>query len=175
MSTANDSEKSKNSDGMPAGSRQSESRAAVYGLLGAIIGGLATFGGAYWTGHQTESSNQISAERSAIIAFVSAAQQYELNLEDIPGTVQNVNLYGELHNTLYAEAPALLGDAFLVGLSSSHAVEVDAAELSNSLLSIYIPPDPKSLDPSAISKAENSFKKYLYKLEGDAEGQINPG
>lgn len=91
---------------------RSDARAAVYGLLGAIIGGLATFGGAYWTGHQTQSETQSTSERSAYVAFGEAAGQYANNLIQLKFAYENHDnqSYAQIRANLAAEVGPLYGD-----------------------------------------------------------------
>jgi hypothetical protein len=67
--------------------RSSEARAAIYGLLGAIVGGLATFGGAYWTGHQTQSETQLMSERERVCGIRRSCTSICLRANSTPESV----------------------------------------------------------------------------------------
>ena len=159
----------------PPVSKRSEGRAAIYGLLGAIIGGLATFGGAYWTGHQTESLNQSTSERNAYVAFITLATQYEVNLTHLPEAVGNANSYGELRNTMNAEISSLISAGVTVAISSSSSATVhDAHSVFSLLTSIYVPLDPKSLNTKMIANIQGNFGKKLGQFESDVETELGP-
>ena len=57
-------------------SKRPEARAAIYGLLGAVIGALASFGGVYWSQQQTQSTARSASEQSAVVATIAKADDY---------------------------------------------------------------------------------------------------
>ena len=124
--------------------RHSEARAAVYGLLGAIIGGLATFTGAYWTGHQTVSLAQSTSARAACEEFAAVTSQYLVDLDRIKDSIkEGNNSYSQTRTTTLAEVPLLYRDGVEVELYNNPTVGNDAGQLGSALGSINLRIDRK--------------------------------
>jgi hypothetical protein len=147
----------------------------VYGLLGAIIGGLATFGGAYWTGHQSQSAADIAARRSAYIEFTAAVDQYRQDLVRLEDSLrQGGKSYDHERSRLDAELPTLFRDAALVKLIGKWPVDRDAALTANSLIDFDVPVDPKLVDHNQLTKAIQDSGGKLQRFVDDATSEFNP-
>jgi hypothetical protein len=116
-------------------SNRPEARAAIYGLLGAIIGGLATFGGAYWTGHQSQAAAQTTSERSSCVTFAAAAAQYQWTLQALADSVdQGGQAYNQARASLIAQIPRLYSDSVQVTFVANMTISRDAAAIANLVL-----------------------------------------
>jgi hypothetical protein len=154
---------------------RSDVRAAVYGLLGAIIGGLATFAGAYWSGHQTLSLAQSTTARAACVAFASVADQYLNNLRQLQDSLnEGSNSYARARTTIIAGLPSLYADSVQVDLSNDRTVSQDAADLASTVLTISFPIDGRQMDPHALAKAALTVANQLTKFQLDAGTELNP-
>ena len=156
-------------------SGHSEARAAVYGLLGAIIGGLATFSGAYWTGHQTISLAQSTSAREACVEFSAAVSQYLIDLDRIKDSINAVgSSYAQARTTALSEVPLLYRDGVEVDLYNNSTVSDDTTQLANALVSINLPIDPKQLDVNALATTESAALKQFVKFQVDSAIELNP-
>lgn len=165
---------SKAADAVAPAPIRSEGRAAVYGLLGALIGGLATFAGAYWTGHQTQSLAQSSTERSAYVAFAAAAAQFEFNIYQLQFNTAggDKKSFEQITTNLYAENPSLFSDYTLVRLSSDPTIENDVTSIVDTLFSVAIPSSQGSIDVSQINSVDKTYTKEITKFETDASAEL---
>jgi hypothetical protein len=161
--------------GTPPMPKPSEARAAVYGLLGAIIGGLATFAGAYWTGHQTISLAESTSARAACVEFADATSQFLVDLDRISDSLnEGGNSYTQTRTTALAEVPLLYRDGDEVLLYNNPTVGGEASRLASTLVSGYLPTDPKQLNANALVAVRLSAKNQFAKFEQDAAIELNP-
>ncbi len=155
-------------------STHSEARAAIYGLLGAIIGGLATFGGAYWTGHQAQSETQSTSQRSAYVIFGGAAQQYILNLVQLGDAIDHHNgeSYKQIRTQLLAEWSPLYSDFITIRLISPTYIGDDALKLLQAI-TFYVPISPSSIDRHHLNSVITAGNDRTDRFESAAQAQLN--
>jgi hypothetical protein len=147
----------------------------VYGLLGAIIGGLATFGGAFWTGHQSQSAADITARRGAYIEFTAAVDQYRQDMVRLEDSLrQGGKSYDHERSRLDAELPTLFRAATLVKLIGKWPVDQDAVLTSNCLIDFDVPVNPKSVNHNQLTLAIQKSKDGLQIFLDDATREFNP-
>jgi hypothetical protein len=157
------------------GAAGSDGRAAVYGLLGAIIGGLATFGGAYWTGHQSENSALVTSQQNACVTFASAADQYLQDLNSLQDSLdQGGAVYAQARARLSAEVPTLYKAAVEVEFINKNPVTADAITITNTLIGFdYDFASPKSIDREKLASIIGASKGQFQKFTGDAQTVFN--
>jgi len=153
----------------------SDARAAIYGLLGAIIGGLATFGGAYWTGHQAQSQEQIASERSAYVTFAAAGYQIATDLSQLLSTSSGSKAaYTAVRNRIISEVGSFNSDAVLVELVAPLNIARDAEDIVNTLFSIPLPANPSSLPSKTVNSSIRKSLGQLSDFQTAAHAQLNP-
>lgn len=154
----------------------SDKWAAAYGLLGAIVGGAATFAGAYWTGHQSQSAQQVVSDRTAYVEYAAAADQYKYNLVLIQDALSNHNNadYAQIRISLIAEVAPLYSDETQVLLVAPSNIDNDATKILGALFSVAIPINSSSADSEYLAEAIKSGNAWLSQFSDDTQRQLNP-
>jgi hypothetical protein len=155
--------------------RSPEARAAIYGLLGAIVGGLATFGGAYWTGHQTQSETQLMSERSAYVAYEGVVHQYAYDLIQLQNRNNQVGpSYAGLRTSLIAQVTPLWSDLALIQLISPQSISNDGQDILDDLFEVALPNNVKDLNFNNLSSEIRNYRYDLTIFKQATRAQINP-
>jgi hypothetical protein len=152
--------------------RSAARSAAIFGLAGALIGGVASFGGSYWTAHQVQSSAQVSAERSAYVSFTARTYQYMDNLVQLERGA-NPALYATLRTNLNNQIGPLFSALALVQYVGSNTAGSASLRVGGALSSIYIPVDESALDHAKLAAAIKEAQKFLSNFEHDTVNQLD--
>lgn len=152
-----------------------EARAAAYALVGAIVGGLATLGGAYWTGHQAQSEAQVVAERSAYINFAAVAYQVATNLSLLTNASSNHDQasYTAARDRIIADVGPLNSDAVSVELLAPLDIAYDAESVVNILFKVNLPSSVNALNRTLSHNAVNDFLKAMSHFQSAAHAQLD--
>jgi hypothetical protein len=124
---------------------QSDTRAATFGLLGALIGGAASLGGTYLSVHQTTQAaaverqqTRVTQQRVAYLDFATKANQYAVDLRELKVRTGQRE-YARVRARLITEIAPLYTAYQGVLLAGPKNVSDAAGVVQGGLVQVYVP------------------------------------
>ena len=154
----------------------SDGRAAVFGLLGALVGGAASFGGTYLNVHLTQKNERLDSERAAYVDFASKTDQYATDLIDVGQVLQARPLraeeYGKLRDRLRAEiAPVNTAYQALSILGTANVAQ-KAAALQQDLFGVFLPFEPRQANLKLLNTLLQKYYGLFAQYTDAARAQV---
>jgi len=143
-----------------------EARAAVYGLIGALIGSLASIGGVYLTAHQTASG----ITRGTYVSFIAKAERYSADLIEVQ---YNTEAYADVRAKLQTEVAPLIAAEVSVRLLGNGNLGAEAKSAVDAFFNVYLPADRNQLNMHDVHDANDLGTKLLGNFTQDAIAQLS--
>ena len=146
---------------------QPERRAAVFGLLGALVGGAASLGGSYVSVHETtraaaaeRQEARITQQRTVYLDFATKANQYSVDLLEV-SQLDGQTAYARVRDRLIREVAPLYTAYQSVLFTGPKQVSDKAGVVQGGLVQVYLPPRRADLDRKKLEEAVNGSDPQL--------------